>query len=123
MLLQNESTDEELEHFEDVTEETDNKSGMASIKEDDGVGLVQNGDDSYSENESSEKEDDLPKASEDDDSDDASEDAEFLLARNERDLENSRSVSDDEGQQSQLSSNKSFLPGGYNPRHREPSYW
>ncbi|KAF7843646.1 CCAAT/enhancer-binding protein zeta [Senna tora] len=124
MLLQNESIDEELEHFEDVKEDADNEPSTASIKQDDGVELVQNDDDSNSENESSEKEDDLPKSSnndDDDDSDDDSEDAEFLLGRKGKNLENLRPVSDD-GQQSQLSSNKSFLPGGYDPRHREPSF-
>lgn len=123
MMLQSESIDEELEHFEDVVEETDNELSTASIKQDDGVGVVQNGDDSNSENEFSEKEDDLLKSSEDDDSDDASEDTEFSLARNEKDLESSKSASDNEGRQSEISSKKSFLPGGYNLRHREPSYW
>ncbi|KAI9119728.1 hypothetical protein K1719_009117 [Acacia pycnantha] len=127
LMLQSESIDEELEHFEDVREETDAEPGTAKNKQDN-VGPVQNGDDLNSENESSdkedsEKEDDLPKSSDsEDDSDDASEDADFMLAKNEKVPENSKYASDDEDHQSQSSSNKSLLPGGYNPRHREPSF-
>ncbi|TKY64219.1 CCAAT/enhancer-binding protein zeta [Spatholobus suberectus] len=124
MVLQNESVDEELEHFEDVIE-TDNEPNTLSNKQNDN-GVVQNGEDATSDTSSSESEDDLPASSEDDDSvDDASEDVGFLLAKNETDLKKSKkpkSVSNNEGPQSQLSANKSCLPGGYDPRHREPSY-
>ncbi|KAJ1408291.1 CCAAT-binding factor [Sesbania bispinosa] len=123
MMLQNESIDEELEHFEDVIEDTDNEPKTVSNKQNDDIGLVQNGEDADSGTSSSESEDDLPASSEDDDSDDASEDADFSLVKSEMDHKNSKSVSDNEGQQSQASAKKSFLPGGYDPRHREPSYW
>lgn len=126
MVLQNESVDEELEHFEDVIE-TDNEPSTVSTKQNDDIGVVQNGEDGNSDSSSSESEDDLPASSEDDDSDDdASEDADFLLAKNEKEHKKpkkSKSVSDKEGQQSQLSVKKSSLPGGYDPRHREPLYW
>ncbi|KAJ1407043.1 CCAAT-binding factor [Sesbania bispinosa] len=122
MMLQNESIDEELEHFEDVIEETDNEPKTVSNKQNDDIGLVQNGEDADSGTSSSESEDDLPASSEDDDSDDASEDADFSLVKSEIDHKNSKSISDNEGQQSQASAKKSFLPGGYDPRHREPSY-
>lgn len=124
MVLQNESVDEELEHFEDVIE-TDNEPNSLSNNQNNDIGVVQNGEDANSDTSSSESEDDLPASSEDDDSDDdASEDADFLLAKNEKEHEKqkkSKSVSD-KGQQSQLSP-KSSLPGGYDPRHREPLYW
>ncbi|KAG5008950.1 hypothetical protein JHK87_017465 [Glycine soja] len=123
MVLQNESVDEELEHFEDVIE-TDNEPNSLSNNQNNDIGVVQNGADANSDTSSSESEDDLPASSEDDDSDDdASEDADFLLAKNEKEHEKqkkSKSVSD-KGQQSQLSP-KSSLPGGYDPRHREPLY-
>ncbi|KAH1149412.1 hypothetical protein GLYMA_16G012100v4 [Glycine max] len=125
MVLQNESVDEELEHFEDVIE-TDNEPSTVSTKQNDDIGVVQNGEDGNSDSSSSESEDDLPASSEDDDlDDDASEDADFLLAKNEKEHKKpkkSKSVSDKEGQQSQLSVKKSSLPGGYDPRHREPLY-
>ncbi|KAH1240611.1 CCAAT/enhancer-binding protein zeta [Glycine max] len=123
LVLQNESVDEELEHFEDVIE-TDNEPNSLSNNQNNDIGVVQNGEDANSDTSSSESEDDLPASSEDDDSDDdASEDADFLLAKNEKEHEKqkkSKSVSD-KGQQSQLSP-KSSLPGGYDPRHREPLY-
>lgn len=123
MVLQNESVDEELEHFEDVIEETDNEPGTVSNKQVDDTKPVQNGEDACPDTNSSESEDDLPAASsEDDDSDDASEDAGFLLAKTEVNHKKSKSVSDNEGQQS-AKPKKSFLPGGYDPRHREPSFW
>ncbi|CAJ1950681.1 unnamed protein product [Sphenostylis stenocarpa] len=126
MVLQNESVDEELEHFEDVIE-TDNEPITVSNKLKDDVAVAQNGEDPKSDTSSSESEDDLPASFEDDDDseDDGSEDAEFLLAKNERihkKSKKSKSVSNNESQQSQLSAEKSSLPGGYDPRHREPSY-
>lgn len=124
MVLQNESVDEELEHFEDVIEETDNEPGTVLNKQIDNSKPVQNGEDAGHDASSSESEDDLPAASsEDDDSDDdASEDADFLLAKTEVNHKKSKSVSDNEGQQL-AKPKKSFLPGGYDPRHREPSFW
>ncbi|XP_061361904.1 protein SLOW WALKER 2-like [Gastrolobium bilobum] len=122
MALQNESMDEELEHFEDIIEETDNEPSTVSNKQIDDIGLVQNDEDANSDAGSSENEDDLPASSEDDDSDDASEDAGFVLAKSDLNDKKSKSVSDNEDQQSQLSAKKSLLPGGYDPQHREPSY-
>lgn len=78
MVLQNESIDDELEHFEDVIEETDNEPSTVSNTQIDNTELVQNGEDANSDTNSSEGEDDLPASSEDDDSDDASEDAGFF---------------------------------------------
>ncbi|KAE9615304.1 putative CCAAT-binding factor [Lupinus albus] len=122
MVLQNEYIDDELEHFEDVIEETDNEPSTTSNKQANETGLIQNVDDADSESGSSENEDDLPASSQDDDSDDASEDGDFVLARKETNSTKSKSVSNNEGQQSQVSDKKSILPGGYDPRHREPSY-
>ncbi|KAK7294502.1 hypothetical protein RJT34_17391 [Clitoria ternatea] len=121
MVLQNESIDEELEHFEDVIEENDTEPGTVSNKQNDDDGTVQSGKDTNSDASSSESEDDLPAPSEDDDSDDASEDEGFLLAMNETNHKKSKSASAND-QQSQLSAKKSSLPGAYNPRHREPSF-
>ncbi|KAL2336371.1 hypothetical protein Fmac_010817 [Flemingia macrophylla] len=125
VVLQNESVDEELEHFEDVIE-TDNEPSTVSNKQNNDVEVVQNGEDANADSSSSESEDDLPASSEDDDDsdDDASEDGGFVLANNEtyKKSKKPKSVSDNEGQQSQLSAKKSLLPGGYDPRLREPSY-
>ncbi|KOM57021.1 hypothetical protein LR48_Vigan11g005300 [Vigna angularis] len=125
MVLQNESLDDELEHFEDVIE-PDNEPSSLSNKQKDDVAVAKNGEDPNADASSSESEDDLPAASEDDDSDDdGSEDAGFLLAKDEtvhKESKKSKSVSNNESSQSQLSAEKSSLRGGYDPRHREPSY-
>lgn len=124
MALQNESLDDELEHFEDVIEETDNEPSTVPTKQTDDNAPVQNGEDGKSDVGSSESEDDLPASSEDDDdSGDALEDAGFLLAKSDMNHKKSKSASDDEGHKSQVSTKKSLLPGGYDPRLREPSYW
>nr|KYP54387.1 CCAAT/enhancer-binding protein zeta [Cajanus cajan] len=96
VVLQNEAVDEELEHFEDVIE-TDNAPSTVSNKQNNDVEVVHNGEDANANTSSSESEDDLPASSEDDDD-------------------------SDDGHQSQLSAKKSTLPGGYDPRLREPSY-
>lgn len=123
MVLQNESIDEELEHFEDVIEETDNEPNTVSNKQINALEPVQNGVDANPDTGYSESEDDLPASSEGEDSDDASDDADFLLGESEMNHEKSKSISGNEGHQSQESTKKSVLPGGYDPRHREPSYW
>ncbi|WVZ25603.1 hypothetical protein V8G54_004147 [Vigna mungo] len=126
MVLQNESLDDELEHFEDVIE-PDNEPSSVSNKQKDNVAVAKNGEDPSADASSSESEEDLPAASEDDDSDDdGSEDAGFLLAKDEtvhKESKKSKSVSNNESKQSQLSAEKSSLRVGYDPRHREPSYW
>ncbi|XP_062154243.1 protein SLOW WALKER 2 [Alnus glutinosa] len=120
MVLQNESIDEELEHFEDVVEETNNELSTTSKKEENDGRLVHSSDAAESDNESSEDEDESPPSNSEDD---VSDEAEELLMRNDsKDLGESMTVSDHNEQQPQASSKKSLLPGGYNPQHREPSY-
>ncbi|PNX94172.1 CCAAT-binding factor, partial [Trifolium pratense] len=154
MALQNESLDDELEHFEDVIEETDKEPVTVSDKEpatvsdkpSDDIVPAQNGEVANSDKDSSDGEDDdvdqpasseeddddndddddQPASSEDDDDfDDALEDEDFSLAKskkNHKKSKKSNSETDNEGQKSQESIKKPLLPGGYDPRHREPSY-
>jgi ribosome biogenesis protein MAK21 len=154
MALQNESLDDELEHFEDVIEETDKEPITVSDKEpatvsdkpSEDIVPVQNGEVANSDKDSSDGEDDddqpasseeddddadddQPASSEDDDDDDlddALEDEDFSLAKSKKNHKKSKklnSETDNEGQKSQESIKKPLLPGGYDPRHREPSYW
>ncbi|GAU31964.1 hypothetical protein TSUD_359080 [Trifolium subterraneum] len=150
MALQNESLDDELEHFEDVIEETDKEPVIVSDKEpatlsdkpSDDIVPVQNGEVANSNKDSSDGEDDddqpasseedddddddQPASSEDDDDvdlDDALEDEDFSLAKSKNNHKKSKkSNTEIEGQKSQESIKKPLLPGGYDPRHREPSY-
>lgn len=117
MVLQNEFVDEDLEHFEDVVEETDNEPSDASKTEENDVKLVKRTDDAKSDSESSEDED-IPTSDSEEDVSDQPE--ELIIRDNPKDLQKSKAPSHHVPQPP--TSSKSSLPGGYNPRHREPSY-
>ncbi|XWS20015.1 hypothetical protein CRYUN_Cryun31cG0065300 [Craigia yunnanensis] len=119
MMLQNESVDEDLEHFEDIVEETDTEPNLASKQEENNAG-IHGGEAANSDSDSSEDEGVLPSSYSDDD---ASDDAEELFIReSSKDLHKTKTISDRNALKPQVSPTQSFLPGGYNPRHREPSY-
>ncbi|PON45124.1 CCAAT-binding factor [Parasponia andersonii] len=115
MVLQNESAEEEVEHFEDIVEETDEKITSASDNQGNDVRVVEISAAANSDSVSSDDDKESPVASEDDEVSDEPE--EFLIRDDPKDR--SETVS---GQKSQVVSERSSLPGGYNPRHREPSY-
>ncbi|KAF8011279.1 hypothetical protein BT93_J1784 [Corymbia citriodora subsp. variegata] len=118
VVLQSESVDEELEHFEDIVEETDNKEINDSIEEKN-IGLIV--DDSVKDDDSSEEEvDGSPVSSSDDD--ELSDEAAELLIKNVSPNTQGVESSKNKINQSGVNSTDSLLPGGYNPRHREPSY-
>ncbi|XP_059645531.1 protein SLOW WALKER 2 isoform X2 [Cornus florida] len=89
MVLQNESVDEDLEHFDDIVEESENQASIT------------------------------PKIPDNDDEAD-----DLFVGSGSEDLQESETMSDHNGNknQPQVSQAKSSLPGGYNPRHREPTY-
>ena len=119
MMLQNESVDEDLEHFEDIVEETDTEPILASKKEENNA-VIHGGEAANSDSDSSEDEGVLPSSYSDDD---ASDDVEELFIReSSKDLHKTKTIPDRNALKPQVSSTQSFLPGGYNPRHREPSY-
>ncbi|KAF5470970.1 hypothetical protein F2P56_011451 [Juglans regia] len=122
MVHQNESIDEELEHFEDFVEETAEEPSTAAKEEENDGGLVHSTDATNSDGESSEDEDEdeCPAFNSEDDVSDEAE--EFLMRNDSKDIEESKTVSPLNAQRPQVSSKKSLLPGGYDPRHREPSY-
>lgn len=120
-MLQSESVDEELEHFDDIVEEADNKE-INDLREENNFGL--NVDDSMKNDDSSKEEDeeDGSMASSDDD-DELSDEAAELLIKNESPNTSGVELSKNKINQSGVNLTDSSLPGGYNPRHREPSYW
>lgn len=120
MVLQSESADEEDEHFEDIVEETDDRTTSASDKQENDAGPVENSGAAVSDSDSSEDEEETPvSASEDEVSDEADE---FLIRDDAKDVQKSTTRSGSGGKQSQVSSKRPSLPGGYDLRHREPSY-
>lgn len=120
MVLQNESVDEEIEHFQDIVEETDNEPSVASWKKGNNDKTVNSINDANSDDESSEDEDDHPVTDSGEDVSDES--GEFVITDHTKDIHKSETHSAPDTHQSCVSK-KSSLPGGYDPRHREPSYW
>lgn len=114
-MLQNESIDDDLEHFEDIVEETDNEPSATPIKEDNNVVKSGNSDSESSEDEQVSP----PSDSEADDSDHSEELFVKEAAKNDKKVESlpnhNKPITD--------VSSKPYLPGGYDPRHREPSFW
>ncbi|PWA96240.1 CCAAT-binding factor [Artemisia annua] len=108
MVLQNELADEELEHFEDVVEEPDTEANKTADKpESDGV----DDDDDPSEDEAG-----SPVPSSDDEFSDKGDD-DLLGFNSLTNLDDSQKSSGHA-----VKNAKSSLPGGYDPRHREPIY-
>ncbi|MBA0569795.1 hypothetical protein Golob_003501 [Gossypium lobatum] len=121
MMLQNESVDEDLEHFEDIVEETASESSLPSKKEENNADIC-GGEAANSDSYSSEDEGVLPSSYSDDD---ISEDEKELFIREtpkDQHHKEPKIISNQNALTSPKSTAKPFLPGGYDPRHREPSY-
>lgn len=110
MLLQSESADEDNEHFEDIMEETENQqiypSNDATVPNSNEI-VNSGSDDTSSQNEVESK----SSYSEDNISDEADD---LILKESLNEMKDAETPSNGV---------KPSLPGGYNPRHREPSYW
>lgn len=122
MVVQNESADDDdLEHFEDIVEEAENEPSIAPKKEEkNDVKTVNTIKDGNSDGDSSEDEDVTPPSDSEEDVSDESE--ELFIEDKSKDIKKSETLPDRNGHQAHVSS-KPSLPGGYDPRHREPSYW
>ncbi|KAB2613124.1 hypothetical protein D8674_035440 [Pyrus ussuriensis x Pyrus communis] len=117
MVLQNESVDDELEHFKDVREETDDNPTPVPEKQELDVELAHSNDAANSDHDSSEDDNESTASySEGEGSDEAEE---FFVTKDRND---SKPTPASNVQPPQASSEKPRLPGGYDPRHREPSY-
>ncbi|XP_058108729.1 protein SLOW WALKER 2 [Magnolia sinica] len=127
MMLQNESVDDDFEHFEDIIEGSQIVAdSMPSGKLEnsvDHVGMANgsNGVQTNSDASDSEEEEDLPVSSSEEDNSSEGE-GNLLQGDDLNDVGKLETVSDHEKQQSELPNKGSSLPGGYNPRHREPLY-
>lgn len=117
-MLQSESVDDDLEHFVDITEEDDDQPNPP-IQKDNASEVAQeakhleNGNHSLPEEGNSSSE-----------SDDDSLQAEESPARGDLDEpKNARLMSGFNKLLPEGSNDKLLLPGGYDTRHREPSFW
>lgn len=120
MVLQNESADEELEHFEDIVEEAENQTNIIACNPDIASEVAPSSDGVDNDSDSSVDEGGSPTSVSDESDSDG--DGDLLGNGSMNDLQESEMRSADTASQRQVSNVKSQLPGGYNPRHREPSY-
>lgn len=121
-MLQMESIDEEFEHFEDIIEDSVVPNSTIS-KPDNLVSRIDNVE-NYVEmdsgsiaSESARSNEQKPRFEEGKNS----EGDDFI--KGDVALVNSNTVNDNEVGKPQTHQSDLSLPGGYNPRHREPSYW
>ncbi|CAN8235305.1 unnamed protein product [Cochlearia groenlandica] len=127
MVSQRESVveEEDVEHFEDVKEEDDAEHKKEAEKEKngaeadlDGVKITSKDDDDSSDDEEA-----LAVRQSDEEDDYASDDGEELFIKETpHELKETMEVSNDSKKQSQPPLKSSCLPGGYDPRLREPAY-
>ncbi|KAE9468038.1 hypothetical protein C3L33_00089, partial [Rhododendron williamsianum] len=120
MVLQNESANEDVEHFEDIEEETIDQKPTKSSDADNASKIVSTGDSTNTDGDSSQEEDVSPAS--DSETDVSDEEEDLLVAGGLEDVKETKEIPDLTKQQPQVSVGTSSLPGGYNPRHREPSY-
>lgn len=120
MVRQNEAVDEEDEHFEDIIE-NDDEPKPATDNQEKEIQPVEDGHTAAVSGTNS-SDDDIPASSDDDEASDADED-DFIVRGEPENVVESGKVPNPKSKQSSESSKKCRLPGGYNPRHREPSYW
>ncbi|KAG2321781.1 hypothetical protein Bca52824_014994 [Brassica carinata] len=126
MVVQRESVveEEDVEHFEDVKDEDDTEPIKESEKEENDVEVDHEEDKTTSRDEDDSSSDDEEEALEvrqsDEEDDYASDDGEELFIK--ETPKETMEVSNDSEKRSQAPLKSSCLPGGYDPRHREPSY-
>lgn len=127
MVVQRESVEEEedVEHFEDVIEGDDVDPNKKAENDENVVEVDHDGVEKSSRDgdSSSDDEEALAIRLSDEEDDNASDDSEELIRNETPQLEEVMEVSNDMEKRSQPPMRPSSLPGGYDPRHREPSYW
>ncbi|KAL9228490.1 hypothetical protein vseg_004067 [Gypsophila vaccaria] len=125
MAIQNEANDEDIEHFEDAPDDTEDELGdstkipeITSVKADGGSGSGSvselNFDGDHSED------DEAPSASSEEDISD--EDGDFVMKGFEKPQDSSSTELVIQKGNKVESSKTHLLPGDYDPRHREPSF-
>lgn len=122
-MLQNETMDEDLEHFKDVTEDDDDdQTNAIEIKKAQAVHDTNNSNENGTDSDSSASQDDsIPPDSEGSDSDEAND--LLLMGGSQDDIKESGPIVDHNKLPSEAADVRSTFPGGYNLRHREPLYW
>ncbi|RZC77535.1 hypothetical protein C5167_001718 [Papaver somniferum] len=122
MVLQSESLDDDdVEHFEDIVEETENKSEPALLKQpESAVTVVPNNNDVAKIDPDSSDSEEVDLSGSDFESEDNDSDGDDILKRGSNTVGQLKTDGSSGG--TQPPNVKLSLPGGYDPRHREPSY-
>jgi len=115
--------EEDVEHFEDAKDEDDIDPIKEAEKEKNDVeeDKITSKDDDDDDDSSDDEEALAVRQSDEEEDDDASDDGEELFIK--ETPKETIEVSNDSGKKIQAPLKSSCLPGGYDPRHREPSYW
>lgn len=117
-MLQSESVDEDLEHFEDVKEDDENQASPATTKTVNVEGVTHSNDELNNESSSLDEGGNLSSDSEEDVQLD-----DLLVENGSDEPKKSTPNSNSNRLEPQISSGSLSMPGGYNLRHREPSFW
>lgn len=124
MILQNESADDDDEHFEDVLEDAENN--VDTILDKPNVCEVASSGEAHETDNNSDSSSDECGGSTFESEDEVSDEGDDLFTAGVLDDSRESKVGSDHGGPQSLVSNdklRASLPGGYDPRHREPSYW
>lgn len=120
LVLQNETMDEDLEHFRDVKDDDDDQTNALEIKMTEAVHDTKNCDGNGTDRDSSGSLDDSTPDSEGYDSDEAND---LFMGDGQDDIKESKPIADHNKLPSKVTDVRSTFPGGYNLQHREPLYW
>ncbi|XP_077240901.1 CCAAT-binding factor [Tasmannia lanceolata] len=127
IMLQNESVDEDFEHFEDIIEGSQNIVGTAPSSKpensDGPINVMTRNNGVKKDGDPSNSEDNEGPPMSDSEEDNSSEGKDTIIGGdNFINVEKFETVSEHEARQAQVPNIGSSSPGGYNPQHREPSY-
>ncbi|KAI3905544.1 hypothetical protein MKX01_036453 [Papaver californicum] len=122
MVLQSESVDDDdVEHFEDIVEGFENESKPALLKQpEDAIMVVPNNNDGVKIDPDSSDSEEVELSGSDLESEDFDSDGDGILKRGSNTVGQLKTDGSSGG--TQPPNDKLSLPGGYDPRHREPSY-
>ncbi|KAK9672227.1 hypothetical protein RND81_12G086000 [Saponaria officinalis] len=128
LAIQNEATDEDLEHFEDAPDDNEDKLGdktkipeITSVQPHGGSGSG-SGNVTELNFDDDQLEDDVASSASSDEEDVSDDDGNFVMKSSEKPQDSSATKSVDQKGNKHESSMTHLLPGDYDPRHREPSF-
>lgn len=123
-MLQNESADEELEHFEDIVEEPEAVPEIEAPKQPENTDkIIPNGNNDLKSDSGTSSDSEVKDDSVSSDSDVSDGGDDFLRKESVSDDSEFKTATNGDKDKPSLSNVWSSLPGNYDPRHREPSYW